>query len=108
MFQIAICDDDKIFYKQFMSNLEAVVKKLNIECNISLWHEGESLQKYLTNKNRVDLLFLDIELLELDGVSLGRFIHQNLFDFQMCSWYISLIKKIMSCSYLKQNQWISL
>lgn len=89
MFQIAVCDDDKIFCEQFRNNLETVIKKLNIECDISIWYTGEELQEYLKRRNKVDLLFLDIELMELDGVSLGHFIRDRLLDYQMQLVYIS-------------------
>lgn len=90
MFHIAICDDDKIFCEQFKDCVETVVKKLNIECNISIWYKGSELQHYLMNKNQVDLLFLDIMLLESNGVSIGKFIREHLLDFQMQLVYISI------------------
>ena len=89
MYQIAVCDDDRIFCHQFRHNLDVIVKKLNMECCISMWYTAESLQKHLTDGNKVDLIFLDIEFLELDGVSLGRYIRENLLDYQMQLVYVS-------------------
>lgn len=89
MFQIAICDDDKLFCERFKSDLQAVVQKLNIKCNISIWYKGTELQEHVSKKNRVDLLFLDIELEETDGVTIGTHIRENLMDFQMQLVYIS-------------------
>lgn len=89
MFQIAICDDDKIFCEYFRECLEAVIKKMNIECNISIWYSGAQLQEHLINKNRVDLIFLDIVLVESNGVSIGKFIRENLLDYQVQIVYIS-------------------
>lgn len=89
MFQMAICDDDKMFSENFKNCLEIIVKKLNIECNILIWHKGSELIKYLTQRNKVDLLFLDIELMESNGINLGKFIREELLDFQMQLVYIS-------------------
>ena len=89
MFQIAVCDDDKIFCKQLQRDLDILVKKLNIDCNITIWHTAEELWAYLTSNSKVDLIFLDIEFLKLDGVSLGRFIRERLFDYQIQLVYMS-------------------
>lgn len=89
MFQIAICDDDKVFCTQFQDCLDTVIAELNIQCNVSIWYDGQKLQQYLENKNRMDLIFLDIELVESDGISIGKFIRENLLDFQLQLAYIS-------------------
>lgn len=87
--QIAICDDDERFCEYFRDCLEAVNKKLNIECNVSVWHKGSELTEQLINKNRVDLLFLDIELEESNGVNIGKFIREKLLDFEIQLVYVS-------------------
>lgn len=89
MFQIAICDEDRAFCEYFKECLEIVVKKLKIKCSISVWNKGNELKKHLIGKNRVDLLFLEIELGESNGVSLGKFIREELMDFQTKLVYIS-------------------
>ena len=89
MFQIAICDDDHLFCEQFKECLDTVIKKLNMDCSIAVWDKGSELKKYLANKNKVNLLFLDIELGESNGVSLGNFIREELSDFQTQIVYIS-------------------
>ena len=89
MYQIAICDDDKMFCEQFKRNLDILVKKLNIKCNILVYHTAEALWSHLTNNQRMELIFLDIEFLKLDGVSLGRFIRERLFDYQIQLVYMS-------------------
>ncbi len=89
MFQIAICDDDKMFCESFRNCLEKIQSRMNVECNISIWHKGCELLEYLANKNKVDLLFLDINLKESSGVSIGRFIREELADFKIQLVYIS-------------------
>ncbi len=89
MFQIAICDDNKIFCDNFNDCLHTVLKQLNIECNVTVWYEGSPLQEHLLNKNRVDLIFLDIELPESNGIDIGKFIREHLLDFQTKLVYIS-------------------
>lgn len=89
MFQIAICDDDKLFCEQFINCLNTAIKKLRIECSFLVWQEGKELIEYLVQKNQVDLLFLDIELEESNGVNLGKFIREELLDFQTQLVYVS-------------------
>lgn len=89
MFQIAICDDDKLFCEQFINCLNTAIKKLRIECSFLVWQEGGELIEYLVKKNQVDLLFLDIELEESNGVNLGKFIREELLDFQTQLVYVS-------------------
>ena len=89
MFQIGICDDDALFGEKLRRNLEAVIKKLKMDCNISVWHKESELMEYLKQKKAVDLLFLDIELVESSGIDLGKFIREDLLNVQIQRVYVS-------------------
>ena len=89
MFQIGICDDDALFGEKLRGDLEAVIKKLEMDCNIYMWHRESELLEHLKQKKPIDLLFLDIELVESSGIDLGKFIREDLMDFQMQLGYVS-------------------
>ena len=56
MFQVAICDDDKIFCSYFKECLESVIKKQDTQCHISVWYKGNELMEYLTKENRIVIM----------------------------------------------------
>lgn len=78
MFQIAICDDNAIFLEEFCEMLEEVTESLGIECNIEQWQDEKGLKEKFIKQERIDLLFLDIELKESLGVELGQYIRETL------------------------------
>ena len=75
---IAVCDDDKILCSELETMLNQIADQLNIHVEISVWFSGETLQDYLNKGNRVDLVFLDIELMRLSGIDLGHYIRKEL------------------------------
>lgn len=69
--------------------LNQIADQLNIHVEISVWFSGETLQDYLNKGNRVDLVFLDIELMRLSGIDLGHYIRKELNNINIQIVYIS-------------------
>ncbi|MBP3339107.1 MAG: response regulator transcription factor [Lachnospiraceae bacterium] len=73
MIKIAICDDDR----QIGGKLEEMLIKLlnnnNIRYEIDVFETGESLCREF-ERTEYDLMFLDIELPEMNGVQIGNYI----------------------------------
>ncbi|MBO4460265.1 MAG: response regulator transcription factor [Clostridiales bacterium] len=67
--RIAICDDEE----RYRVELKTVLGKLliNIDCNIDTFDNGNILTESF-NEQPYDLLFLDIEMPEVDGITLAR------------------------------------
>lgn len=86
---IAVCDDDKILCSELETMLNQIADQLNIHVEISVWFSGETLQDYLNKGNRVDLVFLDIELMRLSGIDLGHYIRKELNNINIQIVYIS-------------------
>ena len=61
------------------------------KCEIDIWYASESMYKYLSLPESLnpDILFLDIELPEDNGVDAGRYIRKVLNDDSMNIIYIS-------------------
>lgn len=67
--RIAICDDEKIYRKQLMTELEKIIKSLDVI--IDEYDNGKELiDKY--DKYKYELVFLDIEMPAMNGIDLAR------------------------------------
>lgn len=87
MLKIAICDDDKALCLQLQDMLNEIIE--NIDAEIFVFNTGEELCDLLTDGNRFDIIFLDIELCEINGVEVGRKIRNELNDETTQIIYIS-------------------
>lgn len=89
MYRIGICDDDKILCSELENQIYHISKQLAVKVEIDVWYSGESIQNDLNKGMRLDLIFLDIELVEKNGIEVGRFIRNQMEDIQTHIVYIS-------------------
>lgn len=89
MYRIGICDDDKILCSLLEEQLDELSVELSVKFEIEVWYSGESLERDLKKGEKLDLLFLDIELLEQNGIEVGAFIRDELGDTDTHIAYIS-------------------
>jgi DNA-binding LytR/AlgR family response regulator len=89
MLRIAICDDDKQLCLELKSILNEISENSDENFEISTFYGGEELYDFLEVGNRFDLIFLDIELCEINGVEVGRKIREELNDELTQIVYIS-------------------
>lgn len=54
-----------------------------------MWNSGEALKKDISNGVKIDILFLDIELLDSNGIELGKYIRNYMKNMSMNIVYIS-------------------
>ena len=80
MIRIAICDDEK----RFCLKLEKYILKYefinDIEIEIKKFYTGEDLIEFI-KKEEIDLLFLDIELVKMNGIRVGEYIRDTLENY---------------------------
>lgn len=67
--RIAVCDDEELFRIEFKSVLDKVL--INAEYDIVTFSGGSSLYEAFL-KNPFDLVFLDIEMPGIDGITLAK------------------------------------
>lgn len=67
--RIAVCDDEELFRIEFKSVLDKVL--INAEYDIDTFSGGSSLYETFL-KNPFDLVFLDIEMPGIDGITLAK------------------------------------
>lgn len=86
--RIAICDDESYICSQLESMLEDVLSEMNITFDIEVFESGEGLCTEL-KRQHFDLVFLDIELPDKNGVDVGKYIRDVLKDEVIQIVYIS-------------------
>ena len=89
MYQIAVCDDDATVCSYIE---EIIIKAVSIhggDVDTEIFYDGENLVKYMREGNYFEIIFLDIELAEMDGVSVGHEIREVLGDDDVQIIYIS-------------------
>ncbi|MDE7311880.1 MAG: LytTR family DNA-binding domain-containing protein [Eubacterium sp.] len=89
MYRIGICDDDKILCSLLEEQLQQLSADLSVKFEIEVWYSGESLERDLKKGAGLDLLFLDIELLQKNGIEIGAFIRDEMGDTDTHIAYIS-------------------
>ena len=93
MYKVAICDDDsnvRVKLKKFIDNFFSGVKE---NCEIFTYDDGARIIEAMHQGVNYDLIFLDIEMVELDGVSVGTIIRDTFNNQSIDISYISSEKK---------------
>lgn len=87
MYNVAVCDDEEVLCNQFEQILSSYIteKKINLE----VFYSGEKLIKALSEGENFDLIFLDIELKNINGVEVGKYIREELDNEDLQIVYIS-------------------
>ena len=89
---IAICDDELNICSQMEKLLDAILEEKSIEHNIDVYNAGKELCQEM-QRTEYDLVFLDIELPEMNGVDIGRCIREELGNERVQIAYISAKKE---------------
>lgn len=89
MLHIGICDDEKGTCAALEDMLYEYAQKQTIKMEIDIWYTGEGLCNYLGDGYRLDILFLDIELISTDGIEVGKFIRDEMDNMETIIIYIS-------------------
>ncbi len=89
MFRIAVCDDNCAICSEIENTIEDFFKTETIHYELDIFQSGEELLKELNDHAKYDLIYLDIELAELNGVVVGRYIRETMMDDYMQIAFIS-------------------
>lgn len=87
--RIGICDDGENVCTSIENMLLQWAEEKNVRIDTNVWYTGEGLKRYLEAGNRLDILFLDIELFRMTGIEVGSYIRNQLDDMGMQIIYIS-------------------
>lgn len=89
MYHIGICDDGENVCSCIENMLLQCAEEKSIQIDTLVWYTGEGLKGYLERGSQLDILFLDIELFQMSGIEVGKFIRNQLDDMGMQIVYIS-------------------
>lgn len=74
MIKIGICDDEQIVRELLKQKVEICLKEAGVRADILFFQRGQEL---LETEEDLDILFLDIEMPEMDGIEAGKKLRQK-------------------------------
>lgn len=74
MYKIAICDDNKEVCSQIEKLLLKYSDKKDIKIEIDVFYSGEDILKNISKGENFDLIYLDIEMKNISGIEVGKYI----------------------------------
>lgn len=89
MYRIAICDDEIAICAQFEKILLDYREAAHVEMTIDIYFSAEELYRFLLDGVDYDILFLDIEFKQENGIQVGERIRDELRNETMQIVYIS-------------------
>ena len=106
MFRIGVCDDEAYFRQDIEKRLEAYFKEKPFKPEICAFEKGQALLEE-AEKSPFDLVFLDIEMPDMDGITLGKHLKAIVEDtllIYVTSYdaYISYALRLDILQYLKK------
>lgn len=87
--KIAICDDDKNLAGELEEIILYYEKQKNKIYEIDVFYSGLEITRELDKGNTYDLIFLDIEMEEINGLEVGEKIRNEMDDYGTQIIYIS-------------------
>ena len=98
MFQLALCEDDPIFYDTQSKACRTILEKLNVEHQIHIFsNSADFITAFITQQQRFDMILLDIVMNGVDGMELARQIRH--FDEDAAIVFISSYDKFAIQGY---------
>lgn len=89
MIRVAICDDDKNICEELEDLLDEFKIKNMIGFDVDIFYKAGSLLKHISNDNRFDIIFMDIEMDGINGIQAGKIIRKNPISILTIIIYIS-------------------
>lgn len=93
MLRIAVCDDHNSICSQVEDFAINTCNGLGIQCEVDVYYDGGSLCTAIENGELYELIFLDIEMRNVNGVEVGMKIREEYNNQLMQIVYISGKKK---------------
>lgn len=94
MIYIAICDDERYMSDHISKMVSAFFQKKNREVSIRLFSSGKELLSY---HKQIDILFLDIQMKDMDGMETARKLRED--NFRGFLIFITVLKDMVFQSF---------
>ncbi|MCF0134412.1 MAG: response regulator transcription factor [Blautia sp.] len=76
MFQAAICEDERDIARYIEKTLAAEFNKVGLQVSFDVFHNGKQLLEMINEHYHYDMIFMDIEMPEVDGISICKRIRE--------------------------------
>lgn len=85
--KIAVCDDEVEMASDIENRILDLQRENNISIEIDVFYDGSTLTEYVAKNDNYDLIYLDVEMENEDGVSAARKIRT--FDKSVLIIYVT-------------------
>lgn len=85
--KIAVCDDEVEMASDIENRILDLQREYNINIEIDVFYDGSTLTEYVAKNDNYDLIYLDVEMENEDGVSAARKI--RMFDKSVLIIYVT-------------------
>ena len=83
--EIAVCDDEQIYIDRIVKYIEVYSEEYELDINVTAYNSGNSLLKDIEDdQSKYDIIFLDVEMPNIDGVDTARKIRKITKDVIIC------------------------
>ena len=93
MIKIAICDDEEIITSQIDNIIHEICDQEDIQVEIDVFFSGQCLEKEIEDGRKYDLIYLDIQMNNMDGIMTAKNIRK--IDENLLLIYVSGHDKYM-------------
>lgn len=90
MLKIAFCDDDQYYIDYMSQMLREILEDMRLEYDIVTFNDGKSLLKDYRKEESYDLMFIDIGMNEMDGITLVKRIRE--MDEQVILVFLTMLE----------------
>ena len=80
MLNIAVCDDEAVTLDYLTREIGALFRSHGLECIVEPFQHGTLLRKKIMTTHSYDVLFLDIDMPDVNGIDLGRHLREQQND----------------------------
>ena len=89
MLRIAICDDDISICTELEVMINTYADTMNEKFKVGIYYSGKNLCEDISEGKCFDLVMLDIEMQDMDGIAVGNYIRNQKKNYDMDIVYIS-------------------
>ncbi len=89
IYQIGICDDENSTCSELESIIMDYFKIAGLNVQLNIWNCAEDFKRDVPAKVDVDILFLDIEMPDYNGIYVGEYIRNDINNDTMHIIYVS-------------------